>query len=323
MHHIIDNLWLGGQEDADELIRNNPEQITAILNVRGPDAYTPPGRDQSAEHPGKAYKWIPAPDIGSVSPKHVRWALSWLREQTEKRERILIHCKFGISRSPAILAAFMVDSGISSNLSEAKATISKHRAVQPASQIVAEVTPVVLVSALTGLPNQQAFDQNDKNNPAPFVAAIEIDFLKIFNDTYGKIAGDALLRRLAKILTDAGLDVYHCDKNVQEQTEGQEKRRGRAQDEGNAFLFICRGDSREDLTANLSQARKFLREPFQLYADGRIQTIEGTDFSFAIGTTQEDAQAILLKESKKLVGGKESPEWLRKIIETGGGKGSW
>ena len=116
MDHIINNLWLGSQQDADELIRNNPEKITAILNVRGADAYRPPGRDQASEHPGKAYKWIPAPDTGVVYPEHVKEALVWLQEQADKHERILIHCKYGISRSPAFLAAFMVESGISSSL---------------------------------------------------------------------------------------------------------------------------------------------------------------------------------------------------------------
>ena len=52
MDHIVNNLWLGSQDDADQLVRKNPEKISAILNVRGPDAYQPPGRDQSAEHPG-------------------------------------------------------------------------------------------------------------------------------------------------------------------------------------------------------------------------------------------------------------------------------
>src|SRR5258707_13101934 len=97
MNRIVKNLWLGSQHDADELVGNNPEKITAILNVRGPDAYKPPGRDQSAEHPGKGYKWIPAPDTGVIYPEHVREALVWLQEQTEKRERFLIHCKHAIS----------------------------------------------------------------------------------------------------------------------------------------------------------------------------------------------------------------------------------
>src|SRR5208283_1719398 len=126
---IVNNLWLGSQRDADEIVRKNPEKITAILNVRGVDAYHPPGRDQSAEHPGKAYKWIQAPDIGHIYPKHVQEALRWLQEQTDNGERILIHCKHGISRSPGFLAAFMVASGISSNWEDAKAAISAHRPV--------------------------------------------------------------------------------------------------------------------------------------------------------------------------------------------------
>jgi hypothetical protein len=133
MNHIVNNLWLGSQYDADVLVHDNPEKITAILNVRGADAYNPPGRDQAAEHPGKAYKWISAADYGAVSPEHLREALEWLQEQTDKGERILIHCRHGISRSPAFLAAFMVKSGISSSFEEAKATISLHRPVYPAS----------------------------------------------------------------------------------------------------------------------------------------------------------------------------------------------
>jgi GGDEF domain-containing protein len=291
INHIINNLWLGSQQDADELIRNNPEKITAILNVRGTDAYRPPGRDQASEHPGKAYKWIPAPDTGVIYPEHVKEALLWLREQTDKGERILIHCKHGISRSPAFLAAFMVESAISSSLEEAKATISIYRPVQPATQIVEPVQRVVLISALTGLPNRQAFDDR---KASPFVAIADVDLMRVFNDCYGHIAGDALLQRLAKILTGVGLDAYH--------QQGDE--------------FICKGESREELNAKLSQARQIFRESFQVYAEGRIQTIEGTDFSFGIGTSLEEGNAALYEARKATA--RESPEWLRKIIETGG-----
>ncbi len=297
MNRIVNNLWLGGQQDADELARKNPEKITAILNVRGVDAYDPPGRDQSAEHPGKAYKWIPAPDSGVVYAGHVREALVWLQEQTDKGERILIHCKYGVSRSPAFLAAFMVESGISSSLEEAKTTISLHRSVLPAAQILEPARHVVLVSALTGLPNRQAFDDG---KPSPFVAIADVELMKLFNDFYGPIAGDALLRRLAKILIGVGLDAYH--------QLGDE--------------FLCKGDSREELNTKLSQARKIFRAPFQVYADGRIQTIEEMDFSFVIGTSLEEEKAAIHK-AKKSVAPKESPEWLRKIIEAGGHSQAW
>jgi predicted protein tyrosine phosphatase len=287
MHRIINNLWLGSQQDADDLVHNNPEMITAILNVRGADAYDPPGRNQAAEHPGKAYKWIPAPDTGMVSPKHVREALIWLREQSNKRERILIHCKYGISRSPAFLAAFMVESGVSASLAEAKAAISVHRSVQPATEIVERVTPDLLISAVTGLPNRQAFGDG---KASPFSAIVEVDLMQVFNNAYGQIASDTLLRRLGKILAGAGLDTYHFQEHE----------------------FQCKGETREELSAKLSQARQIFRKPFDIYADGRLQTIAGTDFSFGIGATSEEKRASL-NEARN-----EPPEWLRKIIETSG-----
>ena len=297
MQHIVNNLWLGSQEDADRLVRHNPEKITAILNVRGADAYHPPGRDQSAEHPGKAYKWIPAPDIGTISPKHVREALVWLREQTAKNERILLHCKYGISRSPAFLAAFMVESGISPTLEEAKARISVHRRVQPAAQTVEQAKPVLLISAVTGLPNRQAFEEG---KASPFVAIADVDLMRTFNNCYGHIAGDALLRRLAKILISVGLDAYH--------PRGDE--------------FLCKGESRQELSAKLSQARQIFREAFQLYAEGRVQTIEGTDFSFGIGTSPEE-RAAALNHARKQAARNERPEWLRKMLGMGAPGGVW
>jgi GGDEF domain-containing protein len=297
MHHIVNNLWLGSQDDADFLVRKNPEKITAILNVRGADAYHPPGRDQSAEHPGKAYKWIPAPDVGTISPKYVREALLWLREQTNKNQRILIHCKYGISRSPAFLAAFMVESGISLSLEEAKAAISVHRPVQPATQIVEHVKPVLLISALTGLPNRQAFDEG---KASPFVAIADVDLMRTFNDFYGHIAGDALLRRLAKMLIGVGLEAYHH--------RGDE--------------FLCKGEFRQELNEKLSHARQIFREPFQVYADGRVQTIEGTDFSFGIGTNPKEGEAAL-NEARQETARNEPPEWLRKITGMGGPGRVW
>jgi len=297
MNHIINNLWLGGQQDADELVRKNPDKISAILNVRGVDAYHPPGRDQSGEHPGKAYKWIQAPDIGVLYPKHVQEAVSWLQEHTEKNERILIHCKHGISRSAGFLAAFMVASGISSSLEEAKSTISAHRPVLPAALVVDSAKRVSLISELTGLPNRQAFDDG---KASAFVGVADVDLMKMFNDSYGQIAGDAVLRRLAKILISVGLDAYHH--------RGDE--------------FLCKGESREELQAKLSQARQIFREPFEVYGEGRIQTIEGTDFSFGIGATP-DEERTTLAEAKRAILSKEPPEWLRRIIGAGGRGQDW
>jgi diacylglycerol kinase (ATP) len=134
MSQIIDNLWLGSQYDADH-ISPDFDFITAILNVRGPDCHTPPGRDQASEHPGVAYKWIPIADNEAVSHEHLQDALTWLQEQTTAGKQILIHCHVGVSRSPTILAAFMVKSGISRSMEEAKATISACRPFYPPPEL--------------------------------------------------------------------------------------------------------------------------------------------------------------------------------------------
>lgn len=290
MNRIVNDLWLGGQEDANELVRDNPERITAILNVRGPDAYRPPGRDQSSEHPGKAYKWIPAPDIGLIYARQVSEALVWLGEQTAKGERILIHCKHGLSRSPAILAAFMVESGLSPSLDEAKAAILARRPAHFATQVVEPAKTVVLISALTGLPNRQAFDAGTTGR---FVAIVDVSLMRMFNEMYGHHAGDRLLRRLADILIGVGLEAYH--------NGGDD--------------FLCKGESESELRSKLGQAREIFVKPAQIYADGYLQTIEEMNFSFAIGATWEQAKSALVVAKRTT---EEPPEWLRKVIGRGG-----
>ncbi len=296
MDHIVNNLWLGGQRDADQLIRSNPENITAILNVRGADAHQPPGRDQSAEHPGKAYKWISAPDTGLIISRHICEAQGWLQEQIHNRERILVHCMFGISRAPAFLAAFMVKSGISSTLDDAIDTILRHRQVRPAVEIAEPERRVILTSALTGLPNRQAFDQGKASS---FLAILNVELMKLFNDSYGPIAADMLVRHLAKILSGVGLNVYHSHEDE----------------------FLCKGESSEELNAKLCQARKIFRQPLELYADGRIQIIEGADFSFSIGTNLEEQKRALRKAPSPHP--RTAPEWLRKIAANAGPGERW
>jgi GGDEF domain-containing protein len=297
MNHIVNNLWLGSQQDADDLVRNNPENITAILNVRGADDYDPPGRDQSAEHPGKAYKWIPAPDIEIIYARHVKEGVAWLREQTDKGERILIHCKHGLSRSAGFLVAYMVECGISSSPEEAKATIAAHRTVYPATLVVESVRPAVVISPLTGLPNRKAFDQWEAS---AFVALVEVDRMKTFHDFYGPMASDAFIRRLAKILIDVGLDAYH--------------------DQGDQFL--CKGAASEELNTKLSKARRIFGQPFQVYGGGHIQTIEGMDFSYGIGATPEEG-LVALNHAKQTIARKQTPEWMRRVLEMGGPDKVW
>jgi hypothetical protein len=62
-----------------------------------------------------------------------------------------------------------------------------------------------------------------------------------------------------------------------------------------ALVVIAHDDlsGNPDLRKQLSQTRQVFREPFEVYANGRLQTIEGTDFSFGIGTRPGEQEASL------------------------------
>jgi PleD family two-component response regulator len=64
-----------------------------------------------------------------------------------------------------------------------------------------------LVCHRTGLPNRRAFDEG---RVRPFVAMSDVDDLKAMNDQFGYSAGDILIRRLADLLTNVGLEAYHA-----------------------------------------------------------------------------------------------------------------
>jgi len=139
-----------------------------------------------------------------------------------------------------------------------------------------EMRTALLVSAQTGLPNRRAFDEG---GTATFVAMIDVNGLKAVNDTFGYSAGDVLICRLANVLFEVGLDVYH--------------------DKGDEFL--AKGKSYQDLNGKLSEALRLLKnQPFAVSGlDGRISTIEEADFCFGIATNLEEAEKSL-KHQKEI-----------------------
>jgi GGDEF domain-containing protein len=146
---------------------------------------------------------------------------------------------------------------------------------------VAEMSPeemrqALLVSEKTGLPNRRAFDEGAGSD---WVAMLDVNGLKKFNDEYGYKAGDFLITRVAEELVGAGLDAYH--------------------DKGDEFL--CKGRY-EELRDKLAQARAWLKErSFPVMClDGRVATLPGADFCYGIGKTLEEAERSLKNQKEAL-----------------------
>lgn len=72
------------------------------------------------------------------------------------------------------------------------------------------LTDLALLDGLTGIPNRRRFDETlqlewhraKRNNTMLSLLMIDIDFFKLYNDTYGHLAGDDCLRSVAKAMAD-------------------------------------------------------------------------------------------------------------------------
>jgi GGDEF domain-containing protein len=149
--------------------------------------------------------------------------------------------------------------------SERRVNLEKRRRV--AEMSAKQMARELLTSEATGLPNRRAFDEADV---APAVAMSDVDGLKALNDQYGYAAGNALLKAKAEALRQAGLEAYH--------------------DKGDEFLY--RGNSIEELWANLERARAILRSLTIVVerTDGGSIHFAGADFSYGVGKDAAEAE---------------------------------
>jgi GGDEF domain-containing protein len=184
----------------------------------------------------------------------VDFVLSWL-DEWEIRELERMFAK----DSPS------VKDKVAPPRSERRVNLEKRRRV--AEMSAKEMARALLTSEVTGLPNRRAFDEADV---APAIAMSDVDGLKALNDQYGYAAGNALLKAKAEALRQAGLEAYH--------------------DKGDEFLY--RGNSIEELQANLERARDILRDCTIVVeqSDGRTVLFKGADFSYGVGKDTGEAE---------------------------------
>jgi dual specificity phosphatase 3 len=125
---VTDHIALGSaisEEDIKTLVRDG---ITHVLDCR-----LGPGSKALYERTGIVYRQLGVADDGK--PKADEWFWSGIdfvtRARKMPRNRVLVHCKMGMSRSPTMVYAILLAQGMSSE--DAQALISK-------SRIVAKVT---------------------------------------------------------------------------------------------------------------------------------------------------------------------------------------
>ena len=151
----------------------------------------------------------------------------------------------------------MAEHAVNPSAGERRVALEKRQSVAEMSP--EEMRQELLTSELTGLPNRRAFDEAKVSSA---VAMSDVDGLKALNK-HGYQAGNAVLKAMADVLREAGLEAYH--------------------DKGDEFL--CRGHSIKELVAKLEHARGIFRDRNIVVerADGSTLSITGADFGYGVG----------------------------------------
>lgn len=140
---------------------------------------------------------------------------------------------------------------------------------------------------LTGLPNRRAFEESvvaaRAANEAICIAVCDIDHFKTFNDTFGHLVGDRVLKAIAEVLAD------HCAGHLVARFGGEE------------FAVLFSGVALDDAITLLDQAR--------LTVAGKRYRMRETgeplgDISFSAGVTAatpDEAFAVVFERADRLL----------------------
>ncbi len=108
---ITDQIAVGGagitRETWPELADRH--RFTAVLSLRSEfqDVFGPPLP--------AAYLWLPVTDHTDPPPEQLLIGTQFIAAAVRTDQRVLVHCKMGIGRSPTMVAAYLVWSGQSLN----------------------------------------------------------------------------------------------------------------------------------------------------------------------------------------------------------------
>lgn len=122
LHAITQGLYLGTEQAARSFSLLKKEGITCVLSILDAPVEVP--KDQIKNHLWLVMEDSPEVDIRPIAEK----ALSFVREARQQNQKVLVHCKMGMSRSASVMVS-LVQKLLGMKPKEALAYVSQMRPV--------------------------------------------------------------------------------------------------------------------------------------------------------------------------------------------------
>ena len=126
---IWERIYLGSLQDAERLVRSNPERITTVISL----CQEPIVR----RAPKITYIQIPISDTRPISSQKFE-DIMFAVAIGVRRGNVLVHCLAGKSRSPIVVAAWLDRVGYA-GIDEALSQIAELRELVPSRTLLASV----------------------------------------------------------------------------------------------------------------------------------------------------------------------------------------
>lgn len=116
---VTDSIAVGGAGITPEIWPDlaAKHRFTAVLSLREEfqDVFGPPFP--------QAYLWLPVPDHSEPPPEQLLIGAHFIDAAVQANQRVLVHCKMSIGRSPTMVAAYLIWRG--SPIAEAIGTVTR------------------------------------------------------------------------------------------------------------------------------------------------------------------------------------------------------
>jgi protein-tyrosine phosphatase len=95
---VLDGLYIGGRRDAEALSSDNPHQIATVITLC----------EEPVSRHSLTIRYLHFP-VRDARPIRISWLIAILIAIGESvpRGAVLVHCGIGVSRSPAVVAAYL------------------------------------------------------------------------------------------------------------------------------------------------------------------------------------------------------------------------